>query len=441
MGMDTNRVNKNKWIRLFVCLIFFLTLFLVFGVRSDFPDTDEYTGMSIQVSAGYPLFLLLNKKIFGTGFLSAAVVIQNLLAAFSVWHIVEQTGTLLKCAEWVKNLGIVIFIAPFIGTTFLSNSGMVLSCSILTEGITLPLYYLLLAYLIKTMFKPEVRTYISLGLVAGCLIITRSQMMISCLLVLIICSIKSIKIKKIWYCILQAVLALCIYFGANAFYKANSEGSVNTLNKATILTNLMCSSTEEDALLFEGEERVIYERIIEKLEENDYLVKDANPIQRAVRIENVHDYAKNGVIYSVMYEHLIYECGITDYEKQSVAIDAYLDEFMRKLFFNHPGIAVYNTFCLGIIGLIRTNGINVFPINVFSVLMYLTFVILIIALRNKRCEDRLGLARVTLLLVICNALGVATIIMCLSRYMIYNMSLFYFALLLMIESILKREKK
>ena len=403
----------------------------MFGNKNEFPDSDAYTGMSIQVVPGYPLFLWLFRSIFGDGYIRIVSLAQNLLAAFASWFVVEELGRSLKCRQIVLNLGLIIFIVPYVGTAFLSNSGLILSCALLTEGITLPLYYLLLAFMLKLLCDKGLSGYLGTGIVGGYLVLTRAQMFVPVIIIIIIGIIMAVRGGRKYLWIIQMLIIAVIYIGGTILYKANATGSSNTLGKATALTNLLCSVSPEDGYLFDGEEKIIFDTMMYKLKEGNYFLDSYKPIERAVKIEEIHDDVKCDVLTSTMYQYVGDVKGIYEVDRQNDILAGYMDDYIYKLAPRHIGVIVYNTICLTIIGIIRTNAVNVFPINIFSFLMYLLFIVLWI--KDIRKDKKYSLiAGITLLLVVTNALGVASCIMCLSRYMIYNMSLFYFVLLAML---------
>lgn len=436
--MTKNKLNLPKYIRLIFSLLFFIALFCLFGNKNEFPDSDAYTGMSIQVVPGYPLFLWFFRIIFGDGYIRIVSLAQNILAAVASWFVVEELGRNLKCRQIVLNIGLLVFIVPYVGTAFLSNSGLILSCALLTEGITLPLYYLLLAFMLKLLYDKDIAGYVGTGIVGGYLVLTRAQMFVPVMIIIIMGIIIAVRSKRQYLLIMQIVIIAVIYIGGNILYKANATGSSNTLGKATALTNLLCSVSREDAELFEGEERIIFDTMMDKLEEGNYFLDSHNPIERAVKIEAIHDDVKCDVLTSTMYQYVGDVKGIYEVDRQNDILAGYMDDYIYKLLPRHIGAIIYNTLSLTIIGIIRTNAVNVFPISVFSLILYVLFIILWLrSIKIKRSYAKLS--GITLLLVVTNALGVASCIMCLSRYMIYNMSLFYFMLMLMLADIVFKE--
>ncbi len=434
----------NKWIRLIIPITIFGFLFCIFGCQSLFLDSDEYTLMSAQVSGGYPLFLLVFRKIFGEdNYFTFVSLFQNMLAAFAVWFLSEKIGDCLNCPETIRYLGTVCFAAPFIGTYFMSSNGVVLSCSILTEGLSYPLYYIMIAFMLGIMFGNGWTTFVCSGVIGGILTLIRPQMVIPIIVLTIVSAANAIKVRKALYLILEIVITVTIVICGSLYYKSISKKGANSLNSATVLTNLMCISERTDADSFEVEESEVFIRIWNRAYEAGYIIDSnlANPFSRAVAIENAHDRLKTDIIFSSMYEYAINEKGIVDNAEQSVILKSWADDMSRILFRRHWGAYLYGWFSLGLIGLVRTNAIYRIGLIIVSAALYAIYLWILCYCKKKEKDSLYRVGLVTLILIVTNAFGVATIIMCISRYMVYNMPLFYFMLMCMMYSVIKEARK
>ncbi len=443
-GMEVKAHSVNKWIRLIISAAAFGTLFLIFGCQNSFLDSDEYTQMSAQVSGGYPLFLLAFRKVWGQeNYFIFVSLFQNILAAFAVWFLSEKLGEYLECPEVIRFLGTLCFAAPFIGTYFMSSNGVVLSCSILTEGLSYPLYYIMLAFMLGVMFEHNLTAYVGAGITGGILTLVRPQMAIPLMVVAIVSIMNGVRKQKLLYIFLEMVIAATLIAGGNSYYKAISQKGENSLNSATVLTNLICISERKDADFFEGEESEVFIRIWDKANEAGYIIDSdvINPFSRAVAIENAHDRLKTDIMLSSMYEYAINEKGITDNAEQSVILRTWADDMSIALFRRHIGAYLYDWFSLGLIGLVRTNAIYRIGLIVVSAALYAVYTWLLNSCKKKGRVSLYRTGLVTLVLIVTNAFGVATIIMCISRYMVYNMALFYFILLCMGYSTIEKERK
>lgn len=434
----------NRWIRLALSSAVFLVLVIWFGNQSSFLDSDEYLNMSVQVAPGYPFFLMAVKSLFGENlFLTAVSVIQSALAAFSVWIVSEKLGELFKSKELTVYLFEILFISPYIGTIFASRNGVVISCAILTEGLTLALYYVILALVFELLIVPQKPAVIWLGVIIGLLITVRPQMAVPGLIIGIFAYVnaegKSIK-KTFLLAGLSCALILTV---SNAAYRKVSTGGTNSLNSATALTNLIVISDEKDSELFDEPESTIFTKIRNKTAELGFISSEKieSPFERARFLENAHDEVKISAVFSSMYEYAINECNVTDVTEQSGMLKTWMNNMIPSLLRVHFIEYVYGVFCLGIVGLIRTNSVFSGVLSLFSLLMYGLYGFTWYKAKRKGDTLTCKLAGLTAVLILANAFSVATVIMCISRYMIYNMSLFYCVLLLLMISLRQQKKE
>lgn len=119
--------------------------------------------------------------------------------------------------------------------------------------------------------------------------------------------------------------------------------------------------------------------------------------------------------------------GIADDEilNEVVRVAAQMD---RELLPGLLGAYVSNYFATVVSGLTRSVSASGTVMGVYSAIIYLLAVILVLYLYKKDRQSKAALLMLFALLMICaNVFATALLIMCLSRYMIYNTALFYIA--------------
>ena len=99
----------------------FLGMFLVFG-PGVYNDSDQYIKMHIHREPLYPLFLALLRTLFPgeENWLTAMGILQNLIAAFSVWAYAEYVGRRFKLSFLGKTAVLLLGLAPHLTTIFFS---------------------------------------------------------------------------------------------------------------------------------------------------------------------------------------------------------------------------------------------------------------------------------------------------------------------------------
>ena len=87
---------------LFVLLVaVFVGMFAAMG-PGVYNDSDQYIKMHIHREPLYPLFLAALRAMFGESWLTAMGIIQNVLAAFSVWMFAEYISKRFSLRLWQK---------------------------------------------------------------------------------------------------------------------------------------------------------------------------------------------------------------------------------------------------------------------------------------------------------------------------------------------------
>lgn len=435
--------NKNmihKRIRLLLSLIAFGIMLYAFGNQSSFLDSDEYITMSSQVSGGYPLFLFAIRQVFGEdNYLNYVSLLQNCLAAFAVWFLAEEIFKGFY-PQMIKYVGELIVFAPFVGTYFMSNNNVVLTCSVLTEGLSYPLFYITVGIMIKVLRSPKNIEYTACGVTGGVMILVRPQLAISFAVIAFACARSAMEMKKLKMALIEIVIAVGVILSGSLFYSSIRQGGENILNSGTALTNLICISDSTDSALFYDEEAEIFRRIWIKAKENHYLLEgqEINPLERAITIEKVHDKLKTDVIFSCMYDFAINEKGIIGDIEQSIALKKWINDLRAKLFWSHLPGYIWNWIGLGIVGLIRSNAMFTPALSIISIALYAIYIFLLHKVK-ERDKHTYIVAHIVLALIVTNAFGVATIIMCISRYMVYNLPLFYCSMLCLLYSLVGKE--
>lgn len=433
----TNKIKTDE-VLLFVGIALIMLLQLsILGERHDFPDSITYMSMSTQVSGGYPFLIWLFKKIFGLNHLFMLAVFQNILASYAIWKVTLLLKDIFKLRRVVTVAVSIILIVPFLFTVFFTHTKMCVTNSILTEGITVSSYLLVACFIIRALIYKKMNELIKAAVLCFCLILIRPQMVIPSLVVLMVAVYLSVTEKKCKQLLIIGMVIVAVIvgnIGANALYRkllaANKES--NSLNSLTVLTNVFYASDRASADLFDGDAKELFIEIYDALEEKEatYNFAKKGLLNRARHIEEYHDAIKLPVIYETMHDYIVKQ-GITEETKIVDKILDYSTVFRNKLLLDNFGTWLYDYLALSCMGLIRTNSIDGSVFVVFSVAMYLLAIVLTVYTLIKFKRSNLSkLMLLVWLMIFINAFGVATTIMCLSRYMIYNMSFFYIMLLL-----------
>lgn len=444
-----------------VLFVFFVCKYPVFVTN----DTHQYAHMHIHRDPMYCLFLwVLRILIGGEGeipvYMNVAVVLQNIFAWLSVVALTRAVRDSYKLKNWMTAPICILCLAPHLITPFVTQSGMVMSNSIMSEAITFPLFYTFIAYSIRMMEDEDHTRYIWLSLVTSWILsLARGQMMVT-MIVWVIVRIAGVirregikgslkgKLRegkaKMWGRVAVTVAAfLCMFTLRGVFVNTynlifNNYYMGTTFSEVSVLTNIVYASDRDMVEKIEDEDAKRF--FLMTYDEADrqglnYKYSSGGILQRGRDLENAHDPIKYSCIDEYWRpvhweESVIFE---NDYELETAEQDRVAGLIIKDLLPECIGRWVYDYLALCIFGFVRTVAIDRGPLFIYAAILYLCIIAFIIyqMIKAKSLTGtpllRFGLF--TLLCVCANVCGTATVIMCLSRYMIYVLPLVYIYIL------------
>lgn len=430
---------KSEYGILLVLLLFFGGLLVLFGVQ-EYPDSETYIRMYRSREPVYPIFLWICRKLFGRHYFGAVGLLQNAFAAASIYWLIGYVNKKFSLNWFGRFCLLGIFLMPHLLTPLASTSHMVYTNSILSEGISFSLYNVFSYFLLKTVWEQEKsRYYLAAVATALLLSLTRGQLMpmiLACGVVGIYAVITSDRYrKKIAACLMVAGLTIVSFMARDVLTKSynylRSDVYVGNLGGgSTFLTNVIYSARAQDGdgIADEGIRRTFH-YIQEKAQEAGWTLDGAGEglLERAIHLEDCHDLIKFEQVEIFITWYLNNELGLDDIERE-VQKDVVAMEMVKSVLPRSMGRWLQVYAGLAVVGLIRTVAVVQPVLNWFALGMYLLSIAGMVYLW---CKDRKNKAVQGMLLVFlligANVSATSMTIMCLSRYMIYNMSLFYMA--------------
>ena len=497
-------IKRDAWIMLIPLVLFvYWAITRPVGITND---TLQYAYMHIRRDPLYPLILLVFRVICGENeglralgvdgtehYVRLVIWFQSILAWASI-AVLTSTINKLYCkgrAVWdyiIKLVICLLAMAPYVITPMLSQSGLVITSTIMSEAITLPLFYMYIAAMLmmiegqahekehmqvqdkeqvqnKEQAELQVQTqdkskYVWISLTLALLLsLARGQMMVMLIVWLIVAICVNLGYKKI-YKILIPIIVFILTFGVRTL-TVNTYNLVfnnyfmgTTFGGVSMLTNMLYASDEEDVKYIDDEEaQRFFLESMTLVEEGQYNYKycDSGILNRAAHLEMAHDRIKFECIDECWRpihdaEYPVFQ---GDYELETAEQDRVARIIFKDLLPHRLGRWIYDYIALCIYGFIRTVAIIHPMLNLYAALIYIIFIGLItvglfdvLNIRNKK--DHVGvfepkhirLLAFTLLIVLANVCGTATVIMCLSRYMIYVLPLVYISLLVVLQNLI-----
>lgn len=416
-------------------VLFFAALWLL-GTTGIYNDSNQYIAMHIHREPLYSFFLWIFRSLFGeTKYLDIVRFLQNGLAAFSVIWLAESLKKRFGFGQWMETLVCLILLAPHIITPVFSASGLVLSNGVISEALGLPLFYLFTAQCMKMVYTRQRGAALSSLLLSLFLSLVRGQMMFTILLWLVFAgAVVIVEKKKLAKRLLICVVCTALAFGTrtllvksynlvfNGYFINNTFGSVG------LLANILYAADEEDAeRIADQDARVMFELSYRLAKEQGATYQDAPEgfFNRAAHLEKWHDAIKFEMIEEP-WRQLHDREGFIDYIPENVESDRIAATIVKSLL---PAVLdrwLYDYLALACYGLIRSIAVVHPLLNWYALTAYLAYIVLAaLAWRKNHNSNAVWLAAFSLLAVLANVFATSMIIMCLSRYVIYGLPLFY----------------
>lgn len=416
-------------------VLFFAALWLL-GTTGIYNDSNQYIAMHIHREPLYSFFLWIFRSLFGeTKYLDIVRFLQNGLAAFSVIWLAESLKKRFAFGQWMEALVCLILLAPHIITPVFSASGLVLSNGVISEALGLPLFYLFTAQCMKMVYTRQRGAALSSLLLSLFLSLVRGQMMFTILLWLVFAgAVVIVEKKKLAKRLLICVVCTALAFGTrtllvksynlvfNGYFINNTFGSVG------LLANILYAADEEDAeRIVDQDARVLFELSYRLAKEQGATYQDAPEgfFNRAAHLEKWHDAIKFEMIEEP-WRQLHDREGFIDYIPENVKSDRIAATIVKSLLPAVLGRWLYDYLALACYGLIRSIAVVHPLLNWYALTAYLAYIVLAaLAWRKNHNSNAVWLAAFSLLAVLANVFATSMIIMCLSRYVIYGLPLFY----------------
>lgn len=416
-------------------VLFFAALWLL-GTTGIYNDSNQYIAMHIHREPLYSFFLWIFRSLFGeTKYLDIVRFLQNGLAAFSVIWLAESLKKRFGFGQWMETLVCLILLAPHIITPVFSASGLVLSNGVISEALGLPLFYLFTAQCMKMVYTRQRGAALSSLLLSLFLSLVRGQMMFTILLWLVfVGAVVIVEKKKLAKRLLICVVCTALAFGTrtllvksynlvfNGYFINNTFGSVG------LLANILYAADEEDAeRIADQDARVMFELSYRLAKEQGATYQDAPEgfFNRAAHLEKWHDAIKFEMIEEP-WRQLHDREGFIDYIPENVESDRIAATIVKSLLPAVLGRWLYDYLALACYGLIRSIAVVHPLLNWYALTAYLAYIVLAaLAWRKNHNSNAVWLAAFSLLAVLANVFATSMIIMCLSRYVIYGLPLFY----------------
>lgn len=426
---------------LVVCLIFYVTMCFIYGPQLG-ADSNGYIHMISAREPVYPLFLMIFRAVFGEPrYLYAVAFVQNLLMAYAVWYLTMYLRQKYAWKEWMTYVMIAMHFAVALLCQFAAGRASIYPNSILTEGITLSLWLIFITFLLKALWEKHMRYVLYALILAAIMMDVRKQMAVSYIVLfgtLLLGWIGQKGYFKRMAAVVGMILcSILLALGGTRLYNyvMRGEFTQNTRDMNLVLTTSLYIADKEDAALIkEPVVRELFRQVMEILEEKECNYRFAKPGWRNLEAHYGAHYDKITIdTTGPMFIEYAMEQGFAEGLEAEQEADRMSGVIVSSLLTDNIGtyIKVYLSSVGN--GLINSVAKRNSLLDWYALCAYLIYSGLMVVCLLKQETRRAGLFGMTVFISIGVNVGVtAALIFCQTRYMIYNMALFYMAGVLML---------
>lgn len=453
-GMEMNN-SKTKNTKIYDSILLLLSMgFYLFFAFYDgaviCADTETYIDMSISREFLYSSFLAVFRMIFGEQYLLMVVVVQSLLAAYAAWNVAVYFSKKFELGYFLSSVVFFIPIATSLLNRFVAGRGSMYSNSILTEGITIPLFLLFFRYIYEYICTQSHKALVISCALAGLMIAARKQMYVA--LFLLFCAVIVVQVfsaakgergRKVLLSVGKAmILCVAIFLTVTLMdhtynYIVRGRFVGHASDNRFVLTMVFYTAEEEYVEELPEEIQSLYLDIYRQCDAKGYLMHSAGEgwYNNVVHFGDNYDFIQIDTMWPTIQVYASnYSNG--DLTQRELITDDITNVMITNLMpKTAPKIVrvLFNNFLSGLVTTVaQRNRILIY----YSIIAYLGYFALLGGYWKKygKMDDTVKLCLLTLVSIVVNVGLVSAVIFCQTRYTIYNMPLFYISGLLLLKS-------
>lgn len=451
------KLFRNKNDILFLILTTVLFGYFAFACSPmELGDTHQYLHLFVTREPAYALFTRIFTVIWGyKNYGRALVVAQNIIAIAATYYAYYKFTENIRLPKFGDLIAGGLLLVPHVITPLASSSHMIITNSVMTEGLSFSAYYIWFAYASECLIcKEEMKKKSIMCMFGMAFVMTliRGQFMV----MLIMCAMIMIYrhfLKKNYKRILAVVIALGVLFVSKtlitkAYNYANWRIATNTVSsKSMMLANIVYLGNKEAAGMIEDENlKNAYLEMVNGVESAGLTIdySTGGIISRAKFHESGHETINFDYVAPISRKYITESEGIDEstYMELLVWEEKVTGDIINRVFPKVLGKYISNYFVIASLGFVRSVAVDKSVLSFFAVVMYILAIMMMLYLFRKDGNSQAALFMLMVLIAICGTVfGTSLVIECISRYMIYNLPLFYMALLAMLNEVQMRKDK
>lgn len=438
----------------FIIFAVFFGFLLVTGKPISVGDTFQYENQMVMREPGYALLIQFLRFVSPKHHYWLIIIFQNILAIFANTIFIIWIRKRFELNLWVSLLFTAFLLVPHIMTPVFASTHLVLTNTLMTEGVLFSLYPLAMMCLMNMLWSKKAdgrESFTTIGLFF-LLSLIRGQMMVLFvvwfLAAFVLAVENAMKDRKNTFDLaekiarrgfLAAVAAFIIAFAARSViirvYNYCEQGLfVDTASgKAMSFANLLyvADRSDGDAIADDALRQLFYEMYdAADADQMNYKYAKKGILNRAAYHEQCHDELNFTYFGEPAKRYVGETMGIyTDrYQELMIAVDGVAAQLSSAIMPQVLGRYIQNYIAVITLGFIRTVAYEHPLLAWYALLIYAAAVVLTIVLWKKDHESMAAAFMIVMLVTITgNVCATAFMIQCISRYMIYNLPLFYMA--------------
>ena len=452
--IKNNSICDNLlWI---IPMLFYIFFWLFDGVVWC-ADTNSYVELNPSREPFYPIFLSLFRALFGAEttlwngqylYLFVAVGVQSILAAVTTsimaLFLKKEYKLDILCSYAVMALPMMTSLL----CRFAANMASMYTNSIMTESLAISIYLLFFRFLIDYVIHYSRRAMWACILLSFIGISVRKQMLVCLALIIIgiiyVCTrTKAGLIKGVLNAVLLSLLVLTCVKALDLGYNRVVRGKwmTHTEDNRFITTMAIYTADREYVEYIDPRLQALFLQIYDICDENGWLMNSepTGIYNRSEHFSNNYDHIQLDTMQQILLS--VKDTGEYDFLGEGEVMDLIRESFNASLLPHEVG-RLLKVFGINYItGMVTTVSQNRPIFYWYTLVIFVVYIGLLV--RNIVKERRLSPASIMGICVLLGIIGnvslVSAVIFCQTRYTIYNMALFYMAMVVMVADTRIRE--
>lgn len=430
-----------------VSIIFYGYFFFLDGVVIA-ADSETYIGMDYAREPFYSLYLAFFRMLFpdkGDLYLEVAVLVQSLLAALAAFSITDFVIKECKLPKWLGGCILLMPLASSLLCRFAAKRMAMYSNNILTEGITISLYLLFIRFCFEYYLHHSKQSFLMSVLLCVIGISTRKQMVVMAIVLMLVEIALTIR-RSVYKALLRGgmlmigIVLIVSLFDCTYNYILRGEFAKHSQDNRFVATMIFYTAEREYGELIEDEEaRNLFYKVYDECEEQGFLMHSSKKgwNNEATHFADNYDFIQLDTMQKLSLEYVdeVYSSYNREYREQQV--DRIQSEITHSLIIIElPRLlhVFYNNLLVGFVTTVakRTEILNIYSVFAYTGYLALLFVLSKRKKESERIKKVVVFSTLVLVSILVNVFLVSAVIFCQTRYTIYNMALFYIAVIMML---------